>query len=606
VPLTPTGFAASSPRRRGGGRRRLAVVGVVVFVLLASAAGVGYVLKSRADERRQDERAGQAARAYLAAWTTLTIPAGDDADPRSAPAASPGGGPAVSGPAGSPSAASGAGGPGAGTGPSGAPAQPPRGDGALAGAAELAAVTAAGDVGVADLITMMAQARDRLDVSAAVYTAGALNRSGDTATMPYTAKLTLTGLSPAFSYTGELHLAPAGDAWKVSARLASLHPALKPGLRLARTAPDAVRGRLLDADGRSLADDAELAGNLVGQVEPASGLQRVYDDRLTPSGGEIVVSDAAGKTVETLRTYPSADGKDVRTTIDLDVQRAGEAAMAGAPKPNGALVAVDTRTGGVLALVNHPLNGYGRTIRGSYPPGSTFKIVTATAALMSGKTADTMVDCSPTITVGGRTFQNAENEQLGVIPFRTVFAKSCNTAFIRLEQSLPDDAVAKAAALYGFDGAQPLPIASTGGNYPTPRDDVEHASAAIGQGRVSASPMHMASVAAAVASGAWRQPFVTGQPARSTELPKAALPVLRDMMRAVVTEGTAKDVPFPGEVRGKTGTAEYAEGDPPPTHGWFVGYGGDVAFAVVVEDGGFGAKSAAPVAARFLAGLGGL
>jgi cell division protein FtsI/penicillin-binding protein 2 len=465
-------------------------------------------------------------------------------------------------------------------------------------------VTAAGDVGVPDLITMMTQVRDRLDVSAAAFTAGSLKRSDDAAVMPYTAELTLTGLSPPFSYTGELHLARAGDAWKVSARLASLHPALRPGLRLARTPPDAVRGRLLDADGRSLADDSELAGNLVGQVEPASGLQRVYDNQLTPSGGEIVVSDAAGKTVETLRTYPSADGKDVRTTLDLDVQRAGEAAMATAPKPNGALVAVDTRTGGVLALVNHPLNGYSRAIRGSYPPGSTFKIVTATAALMNGKTAETPIDCSPTVAIGGRTFQNAEDEQFGVIPFRTVFAKSCNTAFIRLEQSLPDDAVAKAAALYGFDGTRPLPIASAGGNYPTPRDDVEHASAAIGQGRVSVSPMHMAGVAAAVASGAWRQPFVTGQPARSTELPKAALPVLRDMMRAVVTEGTAKTVPFPGEVRGKTGTAEYAEGDPPPTHGWFVGYRGDVAFAVVVEDGGFGAESAAPVAARFLAGLG--
>jgi cell division protein FtsI/penicillin-binding protein 2 len=82
--------------------------------------------------------------------------------------------------------------------------------------------------------------------------------------------------------------------------------------------------------------------------------------------------------------------------------------------------------------------------------------------------------------------------------------------------------------------------------------------------------------------------------------------VLRDMMRAVVTEGTAAGVGLPGEVFGKTGTAEYRDGNPPPTHGWFVGYRGDVAFAVIVEDGGFGATSAAPVAASFLSNLDGV
>jgi hypothetical protein len=561
-------------------------VAIVILVLLGSLAGVGYVWKSRADERRQDERATQAAAAYLAAWQTITTPSDDiAADPRAASSPTP---TATAVPS--------------STAPPAEPAAPTR----RKGGTQLAAVTAAGEISVDDLITAMVDMRDRLDVSKATYTAGALTRTGDTATVPYNAELTLTGLSPAFTYSGVLHLVRVGDAWKVSARLGAIHPALKPGLRLARTPPDATRGRLLDAKGRSLADDAELAGNLVGQVEPASGLQRVYDNELTPSGGEVVVSDAEGTTVEALRTYPMADGKDVQTTLDLGVQRAGEAAMATAPMPNGALVAIDTRTGGVLALVNHPLNGFSRAIRGAYPPGSTFKIITTTAALANGKTANTPIDCSPDIVLSGRTFQNAEKEQFGVIPFRTVFAKSCNTAFIRLERSLPDDAVAKAAALYGFDGMPPLPIASTGGTYPAPRDDVEHAAAAIGQGRVAASPLQMASVAAAVASGTWRQPFVVGTAARSNQLPPAALPVLREFMRAVVTEGTAKGVPFPGEVHGKTGTAEYRDGDPPPTHGWFVGYRGNVAFAVVVEDGGFGAESAAPVAARFLANLDGL
>uniref|UniRef100_UPI002024C2BB penicillin-binding transpeptidase domain-containing protein n=1 Tax=Frankia sp. Cppng1_Ct_nod TaxID=2897162 RepID=UPI002024C2BB len=218
--------------------------------------------------------------------------------------------------------------------------------------------------------------------------------------------------------------------------------------------------------------------------------------------------------------------------------------------------------------------------------------------------ANTQLDCTQTVAIGGRTFQNAESEQFGPIPLRTAFARSCNTAFIRLEQSLPDTALEQAAKLYGFDGGQPLPIASVGGSFPTPKDAVESASAAIGQGKVFASPLEMASVAAAVANGTWRQPFVTGTAPRSNPLPPAVVAPLQDFMRAVVTEGTADAVAFPGEVHGKTGTAEYKDGTPPPTHGWFVGYRGTVAFAVIVEDGGFGAQSAAPVAARFLTNLG--
>ena len=80
---------------------------------------------------------------------------------------------------------------------------------------------------------------------------------------------------------------------------------------------------------------------------------------------------------------------------------------------------------------------------------------------------------------------------------------------------------------------------------------------------------------------------------------------LREFMRAVVTEGTVSGVPMPGEVHGKTGTAEYANGDPPPTHAWFVGYRGNIAVAVVIDDGGFGAESAAPVAAAFFTALDG-
>ncbi|WP_261553981.1 penicillin-binding transpeptidase domain-containing protein [Frankia tisae] len=580
MPLTPSGFTASTSRRRGRGRRR-AIIAAVVVVVLVAASGIGYVLKNRSDERATDRRVQAAATAYLAAWRTLTTTGGT-----ATPAA-----------AGSTSPASAA--PASGNGSAAAGGR----DGA--GRTAVSAVSVPGGIDVAALLTTMADVRDRLLVTGATFTPGSIDRNGRTASAPYVARLDLSGLPAPLEYAGVLNLVDTGRGWKVRAEAASVHPALRPGLHLDRTASTGHRGGLLAADGQPLHDSGDLAGNLVGRVDPLSGLQRVYDNRLRAQGGAVVVRDARGATVQTLHTYPMTDGESVRTTLDLRVQQAAETALATAARPTAAMVAIDTRTGGVLALANHPPSGASRAVRGKYPPGSTFKIVTATAALMNGKTANTPLDCTQTVSVGGRTFQNAEAEQFGPIPLRTAFAKSCNTAFIRLEESLPADALEKAAQLYGFDGRAPLDIASVGGSFPTPRDSVESASASIGQARIEVSPLQMASVAAAVASGTWRQPFVAGQPARSNAIPPAVLPPLRDFMRAVVTEGTAASVPMPGEVYGKTGTAEYADGDPPPTHAWFVGYRGDVAFAVVVEDGGFGAETAAPVAARFLTALDG-
>lgn len=114
-------------------------------------------------------------------------------------------------------------------------------------------------------------------------------------------------------------------------------------------------------------------------------------------------------------------------------------------------------------------------------------------------------------------------------------------------------------------------------------------------------------MAAAVGGGTWHQPFVVGASPRAHPLPPGVATQLQDMMRAVVTTGTAAPVSFPGAVYGKTGTAEYGsapKGQNPPTHAWFVGYRGTVAFAVIVENGGFGAEVAAPIASRFLAALG--
>jgi cell division protein FtsI/penicillin-binding protein 2 len=149
------------------------------------------------------------------------------------------------------------------------------------------------------------------------------------------------------------------------------------------------------------------------------------------------------------------------------------------------------------------------------------------------------------------------------------------------------------------------------GSVPDTDDPVGHAAAVIGQGKVLASPLAVAGASAAVAGGKWVAPRLVTDPApeaaavEQEQLDPAAVASLKEMMRSVVTGGTGtvlRNTPG-GPVSGKTGTAEFGSDDPPKTHAWFTGFQGDVAFAVIVEDGGFGAEAAAPIAGDFLARL---
>ncbi|MEX2553662.1 MAG: penicillin-binding transpeptidase domain-containing protein, partial [Actinomycetota bacterium] len=162
------------------------------------------------------------------------------------------------------------------------------------------------------------------------------------------------------------------------------------------------------------------------------------------------------------------------------------------------------------------------------------------------------------------------------------------------------------AAAFGFGAKYDLPLNAAGGSFPEPRDVTERAAAAIGQGRVTASPLHMATVAAAVAGGGWSPPvLLTDTPkVDPTALDPTVAQTLRSLTEAVVREGTGVRAQVPGKpVSGKTGTAEFGEETPPKTHAWFVGYSGPLAFAVLVEDGGVGGEVAAPIAAKLVAGL---
>jgi cell division protein FtsI/penicillin-binding protein 2 len=139
-------------------------------------------------------------------------------------------------------------------------------------------------------------------------------------------------------------------------------------------------------------------------------------------------------------------------------------------------------------------------------------------------------------------------------------------------------------------------------SFPEPHSVIDQVSAAIGQGRVLTTPLQMASVAASVAAGAVRPTTLRAVvgPVAGDPLPDGVAATLQELMRLVVTEGTARSAGLPAGTAGKTGTAEFGSADPPQTHAWFIGFRGDLAFSVLVEDGGFGGKVAAPLARAFL------
>jgi cell division protein FtsI/penicillin-binding protein 2 len=318
----------------------------------------------------------------------------------------------------------------------------------------------------------------------------------------------------------------------------------------------------------------------------------------------------------------------VHTTIDPDLQRAAAAALGG---QYGGVAVLNARDGAVLALA-------GIALSGPQPPGSTFKVITTTAALDAGlvRLTDRFPIQTSTV-VGGREVANAHNEACGGT-FAEAFAESCNSVFVPLGPKLGSQRLVGTAERYGFNSPPSLfddralraldpPQSTIPSSIP---DDVELGVTAIGQGEVLATPLEMASVAQTIANRGVRSPtaIVTdaalepdAQPVRVTSEGTAA--TLRELMIRVVTTGTGTAAALPGiQVAGKTGTAELgpkplepgqAESGAAPEQNvdaWFTGFAPAgkprlAAAAMVVNAKGDGGTVAAPIVRQVLAaGLG--
>ena len=435
-----------------------------------------------------------------------------------------------------------------------------------------------------------------------------------------------------WTYQGQLQLVKQNQAWWVSWRPADIYPQLEAGQRFVLSAVWPARGQILAADGTVLSSPQTigesgslslLTGNIVaataaqakalgapyqkGDLIGDGGIEQAYQARLAGRPSLTISVEGPGKKVDaTPAKFPAVKGQPVQTSIDMRYQLAASHAVSAAAtsKPVD-MVVLQPSTGKVLAVIERP-GGFDRALSGIFPPGSTFKIVTASALTKKGLRPSSTVQCPPTVTIDGRKFHNFDNEQAGTTSLLNAFAISCNTTFAMLAtQHLNGSSLASMAREFGFNAKPELGIPATLGHFTTPREPTDMAADAFGQGTDLVNPLSQAAVAGAIQSGTWRPPQLVldpapAQKAQPSKLDSGILDSLRPMMRAVVTRGTAAGVGFPPGVFGKTGTAEYGTTKNPPSHAWFVGYKGDLAFAVLVEGGGVGADASAPIANAFL------
>jgi len=398
---------------------------------------------------------------------------------------------------------------------------------------------------------------------------------------------------------------------------------------------------ILGTVGEATAEIVDASGGAIkaGDLTGLSGLQREFDAQLRGLPGVTITatSTVSGAARQLFRSDPTP-GTPLVLTLDPKLQDAAEGILADVV-PSSAIVAIRPSTGDVLVAASGPGGGLSTATIGKYAPGSTFKLASALALLRSGMTPDTTMTCPATVTVDGRDFSNYPGypqNRLGQITLRSALANSCNTAFIGARDTAPQAALADAAASLGLGVNGTVSFPAYLGSVPATAEGTDHAASMIGQGRVEASPLAMARVAASIAQGSLVTPRLVvpaaggtaaggtaaggtsaGVPAATdaatdavpepTSAPGASLTAaeasaLRDMMRAVVTEGSGGlllDVPG-APVLAKSGTAEFGPDGDVRNHAWMLAIQGDLAVAVFVDEGDFGSTTSGPLLKRFL------
>jgi hypothetical protein len=293
------------------------------------------------------------------------------------------------------------------------------------------------------------------------------------------------------------------------------------------------------------------------------------------------------------------------TTIDAAAEQAARSAVD--RHNNSSMVVIQPSTGKILAIANNAgFNDFALTA--AVAPGSTMKTVTSTALFTEGVlNPASHVSCPKTFTIQGITYHNDQGEsESASTPFITDFAQSCNNAFSTQWEHLTNGRLAETAReYYGLDQKWDIGIGRLSASYfnaPASASGSELAQQAFGEGSLTASPLAMASIAATIASGKFRQPYLAagGPLVTAKPLPVTTDTWLKEMMRAVVTSGTAAPIGFGTDVYAKTGTADInGQGQP---NSWLIAFepSRDVAVACLVANAGYGAQVAGPEVRAFL------
>ncbi len=344
-------------------------------------------------------------------------------------------------------------------------------------------------------------------------------------------------------------------------------------------------GVVITPQAELLPTDEHFAPAVISEVKKA-----VIDELDGEAGWRVVSVNQNGVDVTVLHEVAPSPAPSVSITLDRAVQSAAQHAV-DTRAGKAMIVVIKPSTGEILAIAQNAEADTEGPIAttGLYPPGSTFKMITAGAAVERDMaTPNTMLGCPGQIDIGHRTIPNYGGFDLGVVPMSRAFASSCNTTFAELSSKLPPRGLTQAAARYGIGlDYQVDGITTVTGSVPATVDLAERTEDGFGQGKVLTSPFGMALVAATVAAGKTPVPqLIAGRPTAvegdSTPISPKMIDALRPMMRLVVTNGTAKEIAGCGEVFGKTGEAEFPGG----SHSWFAGYRGDLAFAALIVGGG--------------------
>jgi peptidoglycan glycosyltransferase len=346
-------------------------------------------------------------------------------------------------------------------------------------------------------------------------------------------------------------------------------------------------------------------------------------------------------------------GEDLETTLDTSVQQVATDALKASPTGRGSVVAMDVKTGAVRAMVSTPgfdpnnldrgktfsrLNQendttplFNRATQSGYPPGSTFKAVTASAAIDSGKyTPDTLISGRNGIAISGVPLQNFGGESYGSVPLTFALTNSINTVFGQIGEALGKSTMKKYMERFGFDDEPPIDLPASqllasgerlSGRLISPTSNkVDVGRMAIGQDKLLVTPLQMATVAQTIGNGGVRmEPYIVDkaydEDGRRTfnrdpeeaerVISSSSAAAMKAMMQQVVREGTGTAAALEGvDLAGKTGTAELNNAGLNDL--WFIGFTEEHAVAVVVErvQGGQGGTIAAPIAKTVLEALG--